>query len=135
MLSHLKIAEQFARALDAEDYLHAEVLLSPGCEYVCRGRRYIGPESIIDSYRQSGEDASHQFDRVEYKSSCELVGDDLVLIRFVDRLTRAGQSFTFECQQLVQIDQNGQIVRIDHQDLPGQCEALEEFKRNVRLRE
>ncbi|WP_425398239.1 hypothetical protein [Aeoliella sp.] len=135
MLSQLKIAEQFARALDAEDYQQAEVMLSPGCEYVCRGRRFVGPESIIDSYRQSGEGASHQFDRVEYESSCELVGEDMVLIRFVDRLTKAGQSFTFECQQLVQVDQNGQIVRIDHQDIPGAREALEEFTRNTRQRE
>lgn len=131
MSTCLEVVEQFARALDAERYELAESLLSPACQYVCRGVRYVGPGSIIASYRQSGDRAESEFDGVGYESRCELVGEGLVLIRFVDRLTKHGRSFTFECQQLVQVDRRGQIVRIEHQDIPGQREALEEFKRNV----
>lgn len=131
MRPSLETAERFARALDAENYTAAAALLSPGCEYTCRGTRYHGPAEIIETYRRSGESVQHDFDAATYESRCERLTQREALIHFVDRLTKSGQTFTFACQQLVEVDNSGQIVRIEHQDLPGQREALTEFKRKV----
>ncbi|QEG01443.1 hypothetical protein Mal15_55190 [Stieleria maiorica] len=126
----LAIADQFAQALDREKYAVAESLISDRCEYHCRGSVYHGPAEIVASYQGNG-DVAKQFDAVEYESTVERELNGQIRVRFVDHLTHRGQRLTFRCEQVVEIGERGKIVRIEHIDLPGQTEALAEFKKTA----
>lgn len=123
----LHIAERFANALDGEDYAVAESLLDVECEYLCRGELYRGPSQIIETYRGNGELAK-RFDAIEYGSQVVAKRNGQFRLEFADHLTHAGHRLTFRCEQIIDVNQSGRIVRIEHLDLPGQREALAEFK-------
>ena len=123
------VAERFAKALDAEDYVAAEALLSDDCEYTCRGRVYRGPAETIAAYREAGREAKGAFDGARYESAVEEVAEGVAVIEFSDHLCRGGRWFTFRCRQRIEVDGQGRIGRIEHVDLPGQREALAEFVR------
>jgi hypothetical protein len=126
----LATVERFARALDDEDYALAETLLADDCWYVCRGERFRGPSAIIGAYRDNGA-AAQRFDAIVYDSVVAKDADGAYRIRFVDHLSHAGQRFTFQCEQLVRLDESGMIASIEHVDLPGQVAALAEFRQQV----
>ena len=122
---------QFAKALDAEDYDAAIALLADDCVYQLRGETHNGPVAIIDSYRGHGDDARDEFDSIQYESVIEPGSQTRYTIRFIDHLTHDGERFTFECRQVVDVNDAGLIVSIEHIDLPGQRKALEDFRRRV----
>jgi hypothetical protein len=129
MSTAVDVAGRLARCLDAEDYRGATELLGDRCEYVCRGEEYHGPTAIIETYRSNGESARREFDRIEYESAVHGLSDRSAEIHFVDRLCRNGEWHTFQCRQIVEVGGDGRIVRIEHVDLPGQREALAEYRR------
>jgi hypothetical protein len=129
------IAEQFAESLDAEDYQAAEAMLSEECEYTCRDRVYRGPSTIIESYRCTGDSANRDFDNVEYESNVRGLTDNVAVIHFIDHLYHKKEQFTFKCQQVIEVDDDGRITRIEHVDLPGQREALSEFMQQIGILE
>jgi hypothetical protein len=130
MINRLQTARQFAAALDNEDYALAESLLDGQCIYLLRGERIEGAGAIVASYRSHGESAK-AFDAIEYRSDVVAEREGRFRIHFVDHLTHAGRRHTFRCQQLVDVDPRGKIVRIEHLDLPGQLAALAQFKRRL----
>lgn len=125
----VETAKRFAKSLDAEDYPAARAMIGDNCEYMCRGCVYHGPSAIIDAYRRSGDSAEREFDEVKYKSTVTAVGDKTALIHFTDYLSNDDEQFAFECQQIIEIGDDGRITRIEHIDLPGQRESLSEFRR------
>jgi len=128
----LETVKRFASALDNEDYATAESLLSDVCEYVCRGQLHRGPAAIIESYRKHG-DSAKTFDSIQYESRAVREAAREFRIEFIDHITQAGRQFSFRCEQLIEVDDLGRIVRIAHVDLPGQVEALNEFKRSLSI--
>jgi len=124
-------AKRFAKTLDAEDYVAAAALLSEDCEYTCRGSVYCGPSAIIDSYRGNGDTAKTSFGSVKYESAVRCLTARTAMIRFTDHLQHNHQCLTFECEQLIEVDERQSIVRIEHFDLRGQTEALADFKLRV----
>lgn len=122
---------RFAKSLDAEDYETAIALLADDCVYELRGETHRGPAAIIASYRGHGDDASDEFDKIEYESVIEAESETRHTIRFIDHLTHNGERFTFECRQVIDLNDAGLITAIEHIDLPGQREALEEFRRRM----
>lgn len=128
----VEIAERFAKALDAEQYDVAFSLLDADCRYTCRGQVHEGAEAIIDSYRVNGDEGNKVFDRNEYESEVRRRSDSVVVIRFRDHLWHRDKQLTFECEQEVEVNAEGLISQIRHVDLPGQVEALREFKQRLR---
>ena len=122
------IAKRFASALDSEDYIAAESLIADGCEYSCRGELFVGPQAIVASYRGHGDSGAKEYDSIDYESSVESLSERRALIHFFDHLRRKGNRMTFRCDQEISVDESGMIVRIQHVDLPGQREALEQFR-------
>jgi hypothetical protein len=122
------IAERFAQALDNEDYALAQSFLSDACVYLCRGEWYEGPTAIIASYRGNGT-AARVFDSIEYQSDVAPGPAGNYRIRFTDHIEHTGRRFSFRCEQIVEIDEQDRIIRIEHHDLPGQLEALAAFRR------
>jgi len=92
---------------------------------------YQGPSAIIDAYRRSGDSAEREFDEVEYQSTVTAAGDKAALIHFTDYLSHNDKQFAFECQQVIEVGDDGRITRIEHVDLPGQREGLSEFRQEV----
>ncbi len=127
MVDHLQTVVEFAKALDQENYTAARSFLNEACDYHCRGKLFHGPAAIIASYQENGN-AAKTFDSVRYDSQAIREATGKFRIRFVDDITHAGEQLLFRCEQLVDVDELGKIMRIEHVDLPGQLDALREFK-------
>ena len=130
MVDSYQIAVRFAQALDSEDYTTVASLLGDTCSYACRGALHCDPSAIIASYQGYGETAK-LFDSIQYESQVVAESEEKFRIHFSDHIAHADQTFTFRCEQLIEIDDIGRITSIEHIDLPGQVEALAEFKKAV----
>ncbi len=86
-----------------------------------------GPAAIIAAYRSNGSSARDRFDSISYRSDVSAIDLDHARIRFTDFLSRAGENFVFECEQIVTVDRDGRISAIEHVDLDGAREALADF--------
>jgi hypothetical protein len=91
-----------------------------------------GPEAILASYQAATLAAHERFDVVEYDSHIGALDADTVTVCYADHLTLAGQRHTHRCQQRLWLDELGRIWRVEHEDLPGERQALADFERSVR---
>lgn len=120
-------AEALAAAMDAGDWPAARALLSPDCEYVCRGERTTGPEEIVASYRSIHEWVTSTFERVAYQSRVEAVSPERAAIHYRDQIDHGEHHLDFRCRQHLTVDGHGRICRIEHEDLPGELEKARRF--------
>ncbi len=120
------IATRFAAALDRSDFVEAARYLSPDCQYQIGEEVLIGPESIIASYRESAEWGRRTLEQVIYESQVEESGDHVAVL-YIDRLTHHRQTHVYRCRQHLWIDDTGRIVRIVHEEMPGERERLDEI--------
>ena len=120
-------ASDFAAALDADDFLRAQKHLARYCLYHFRGTVYEGPDAIIDTYRAASEWGRESFDAIDYESSVEPLDDGRIAVTFIDRLSHAGEQHTHTCRQILHFNPHGSIVRIEHEDLPGERDAVDAF--------
>ena len=97
-LSNIEIATRFAAALDAESYDDARLLLADDCVYESPGGTLIGPEAIIASYRNNGEQAASRFDEVKFCSQVERFEDEFAVTYF-DGLRVGDRRHEFRCRQ------------------------------------
>lgn len=123
----LETARALAEALDRSDEAAARPLLAPGCVYDLGGRRLVGPDAILASYRASAEWATAHFDQVRYESRVRPETAGRVAVTYVDHLARGGRSLTYTCEQWLTVDADGRVARIEHRDLPGEPEALRAY--------
>ena len=128
----IDIATRFAAALDAEDYPPARALLADECVYTIRGTTHKGPDAIIASYREAGEEAARMFDEIVYVSKVDAGDGGWFIITYFDRVRHAGLDLHYTCEQRIRIEQ-GLIRQIEHRDIPEEREKLESFKRRVGL--
>ena len=123
---NLLTASKFAEALDTEDYDTAKNLLSPNCVYHSGTTIYEGPHEIINVYKKNGDWAAKTFDNIEYESRVE-PAQDSTTITFVDKIQHNGKKLNHQCKQNVYFDNSEMICKIEHEELPGESEALEKF--------
>lgn len=124
------IAVKFAAALDGENYSLAKSLLSEQCSYSCRGKEHHGPDAIIGSYQEHG-DAAQSFDAIKYESRVVADSPNTYRIHFADHITHHGQQFSFRSEQLLELNERGEITHIEHIDLPGELAALAEYRASL----
>ena len=127
MKQHEDVVEQFARALDREDYQAASALLAPDCVYTSRTSLHTGPAAIIESYKANADWAAATLDSIRYESQIEPLGNNRWTVTFIDHITHKGRSLTYTSKQVVTVDNAALICRIDHTDIPAQNHALEQF--------
>jgi hypothetical protein len=125
----LHIAAAFAQALDRDDYATATKLLAPACVYRFRDAVHEGRDAIIESYRTASAWARETFDEVAYASEIGALPDGRCAITFIDQLRHAGDAHEHRCRQIVRMNDAGLIEHIEHEDLPGQREAVDAFNR------
>ena len=121
------IAKQFAEALDLDDFATAESLLASECVYEARAGEIMGATAIVSSYREASAWAKDHLDSIQYASRVEDANESRAAVIFIDHITHQGKSHSYQCQQLLSFGANGNIVRIQHVELPGQREALNAF--------
>ena len=123
----MTIAKCFAGALDRCDFAEARTYLSLDCRYDIGAEELMGPDAIMASYASSADRASRELEQVIYTSEILQQAGESLSVLYTDRIVHAGQTHEYRCRQLLSFNETGEIVRIVHEELPGQKESLNEF--------
>jgi len=118
-----------ARALDRDDYAAAAQLIAPNCVYDTGQEVLTGTDDIVASYQANSAWGRHQFDGLIFESRVSPPTGQRVAVRFVDIIRKGSLEYRHECIQEFTVGKDGKVVRIVHQDLPGETEALYDFYR------
>jgi len=130
MCASTDLISEFASSLDAEDYQRTLSLLAGHCIYDSPTGQLTGPVAIVSSYREPGDLARERFDSIVYRHRVVPLGEGWYQIEFIDELVAGSRSHVFRCNQRVRIDK-GQIVRIIHEEIPGQRDRLNAFMQSL----
>lgn len=122
-----RVASALGRALDADDFEAARALLAPDCTYTIGGESLVGPDAILGSYAAASEWARTTFEHVTYESEVEFLGGGRASILYTDILEHKGLTHEHRSRQVVTVGTNGLVLRIVHQDQPGERKRLREF--------
>ncbi len=120
-------ARSFAAALDRGDWDGVRRLLDPECIYDCRGTTTVGPKAIVGSYAAVDAWVHDTFENVAYQSTIEDRSPTEALITFRDQMSHGAHQLDFRCQQRIEVNASGLLVRIEHIDLPGEREKADRF--------
>ncbi len=123
----LSIARRFAAALDRCDFDEAAGYVAADCRYDTGHGELVGPNAIIASYRASDEWGRGVLDQVVYESEVTANADGSLTVLYIDRLTHRGETIEYRSRQRLWLNEAGQVIRILHQELPGEREALDAF--------
>jgi len=118
-------AKRYAKALDEDDFESARVYLAQNCQYSVGGKEVNGPEAIIQSFREGSDKAKRIFDQVDYGSEILRVDGNSVTIQFTDLIQIKGQSLVYSSKQHLKFGEDGLIIRIEHEEIPGELETLQ----------
>jgi ribosomal protein S18 acetylase RimI-like enzyme len=118
-------AERFTKALDEDDFDSAKAYLARSCRYLKGGKVLRGPETIIQSYREGSDRAKRIFDHVDYGSEILRVDGNRVTVQFTDLIQIKGQTIVYSSKQHLEFGEDGLIIRIVHEEIPGELEALQ----------
>src|SRR5262249_8840536 len=122
------VATAMARALDADDLGAAGALLADDCVYEVRDEMHRGPEATLASYGAASAMARRLFDEVRYASEVESVSASTARVIFTDYLLKAGHPWhRYRCRQAFTVGDDGRIVRIVHEEIASEREALERY--------
>ena len=120
-------AQEFATALDTEDYESARRLLAGDCIYHFSGKSFRGIAAILESYQQNAEWVKRTFESIVYESSTRQRSDDTWVIHYIDRIQHRDRELEHHCEQVVRFDSGNRVVEITHIDLPGEDTKVKEF--------
>jgi hypothetical protein len=123
------VARDLARALDRDDYAAAARLIASDCEYDTGREVLRGADDIVASYQANSAWGRETFDALIFESRVNPPTGQRVAVRFVDIIRKGDLEYRHECIQEFTVGQDGKVVRIVHQDLPGETEALHDFFR------
>ena len=123
----MDVGRQFATSLDHRRYDDLAVIFDPDCKYHFRGKVVEGSKKIIEEYREGTEWAFDRFDEIKFFSDVTAVSESMVRVKFTDQLHFGDTSHTFRCEQLLTINSQQRIVRIEHIDLEGEVDSLHDF--------
>ena len=124
----LRVATAVARSLDRNDFIGAADWIASHCIYEVRGEPIVGSAPILASYADSATWAQQQFDEVRYESDVGRPEGDTVPVLYTDYLMKVpGQWHRHQCRQHLTVGAEGRVVRILHEDLPGEMESLEAY--------
>ncbi|MDP7005184.1 MAG: hypothetical protein QF718_03120 [Phycisphaerales bacterium] len=117
-----EVVEKFAEALDKNEFEVVASLLSANCEYFISGKLITGAEQIVNSYKSADSWAQKTFDSVEYESVVD--GNQ---VTFIDHISHKGYAHTHRCVQVICLDNDNLIFKIEHHELDGEKELVDEF--------
>jgi hypothetical protein len=127
MDKNFNVIQAFVFALDRCDFVAARKFLSKDCRYETGGGELIGPEAIIDSYERNAQWAARAIERVDYESEITRQSDSVFDVLYTDRISHRGHQHAYRCRQKLFLGPDGEIVRVLHEDIAGEPEALRAF--------
>lgn len=130
----LEVARKWAALLDAESFDELPAMLHADCEYDSPKGIVTGSREIIDTYRRNAQWAHEVFDHIAWDSEIAPESDGRVRLTFIDTTRHRGVDHVYRCQQIIRIDAEQRIDRIEHVALPSEERALEAFFDRVGIR-
>lgn len=122
------LAVRFASLMDISNFDEASKLLADDCLYHYFEGTYVGREHIMNVYRVNEKQAAQILDEIVYTSDVEELSHNSFKVHFIDRIRIGDNWHKHHCYQLLTFS-NDQIVRIEHEEIPGEKEVLVEFFR------
>lgn len=127
----LEVAKQFATLMDQNEYHEAGRLMSSACRYLYQGKVIEGIKEILKLYIDNYEIAQKELDEIQFSSEVEPTAEPgLFTLKYLDRVRRGSSWFEHRCEQKIKIV-DGKVVQIEHHDLPGEPEKLQEWREQV----
>lgn len=99
--------------------------LGERCVYAIREQTHRGADAILASYAEATRYAATLPCEVRYESSVEAEGSR-ASVRFTDVLSQGERVYRHQCVQHLDFE-DGRILRITHEDLPGEREEVRDF--------
>ena len=123
-----RAATALSQALDRNDFVGAAMWIATDCVYDVRGDEIVGSAAILASYADTATWVEKVFDEVRYESAVEEPAGDTVGVLYTDYLMKVpGQWHRHRCRQHLTVGAEGRVVKIVHEDLPGEVESLERY--------
>lgn len=123
----LSTGEQFAEALNCNDFEAAAAMLDEDCHYEIGDSPMVGRYEIIDSYRRNAQWAAENLDGIEYDNTVQALPNSGVCVTFIDHVSHRGLQHTYKCQQILRFDNDGLISSIRHVEIEAERKALRRF--------
>jgi len=121
----------FAEALDRDDFVAAGGYLAAACTYESPSGVIEGAGEIIASYRRNSEWAHRTFDEITFDSQVDAIDERTFRITYFDETLHRGKPHEYRCCQIVTVGDDGKIVHIKHEEIPGEREKLEAYLKEV----
>ena len=123
-----RVATALSQSLDRNDFVGAAMYIATDCIYDVRGDEIVGSAAILASYADTATWVEKVFDEVRYESTVEEPAGDTVSVLYTDYLMKVpGQWHRHRCRQHLTVGAEGRVVKIVHEDLPGEVEGLERY--------
>ncbi|MEZ5057118.1 MAG: hypothetical protein R2879_08790 [Saprospiraceae bacterium] len=134
MNSGFENVQNFAFALDADDFETAKFYLSSEAVYYIGNSILKGKEEIGKSYETNMLEGRAKLDNLIWgESRIQLVSNESFIIHFTDFLTHKNLTHVHRCEQKVWINSKLKIIKIEHLSNPKEEIALLEFYKKVGL--
>lgn len=131
-LNSIKIA-QLANYLDTDQFEKVRELIASDCVYFSSSDKLIGPDKIINSYREHTEYAHGTFDKVIYESVIQKMTSAEFAVLYKDIISKNGKTHEYTCKQIISFNSENLISTIKHEELPGEYEKLKDFYNEIGL--
>jgi limonene-1,2-epoxide hydrolase len=126
-----EVVADFARALDRDDFQAARELLAEDCEYDTGDGIVRGRDAVIVPYQEVSEKCKRTFDAIAYESRVVAARETSATVLYTDKIRRGEHHHEFKCHQVLDVDDTGRIVRIQHREIDGERDALNAFFRRA----
>ena len=127
-----EVAAQFGISLDNDDFETTKSLLSGDCSYIIGDTTLNGPVGICKSYKDNMIAGRKKLDDLVWgESRIEPLEDDKFYVHFTDYLYHKAQKYTHRCKQLLFVNADNLICRIEHIHDEDEQERLNSFYREV----
>ena len=126
-------AKRFAALMDDNQYIEAGKLMADDCRYTYHGNVIIGRDAILKTYIDNYQAALKKLDEIEFISEVEQLDEKKFKLKYLDRIRKGQNHHNHRCEQVIYF-KNNQIIEIEHFDLPGENEALQEFYKRSGLK-
>jgi hypothetical protein len=119
-----RIAEEFASALDDDQFERAASLLGQDCCCRMRDREIRGRGEVMQSFIDASAWAHARIERVAYTHAIEYAGERVATIRFFDDFEHGGSRIHHESLMHLTLGADGLIERLVLDEPPGEREGV-----------
>ncbi len=128
------IAIKFGHYLDEDRYEDVLPLLIDNCIYEIGDETYQDSKEIVNLYKTNMLEGKQKFDQLIWgKSKVVVLSKDQFEVHFTDYLQHNGVDHTYQCKQLLTVNDQLKINKIKHVEFPEARAAFEAFKKKVGL--